>query len=142
MKVERCLNKIIVYIYNNKYFDKKIYDMIKQVLSDLKEYYYIEYYSAYNIKLYANKNYGIILEIENNGNIADTTININLKILRDSLFLYQIQDPLNFFDNELYYYDDKFFINVKNNNIRLTEFTNIIYSEDVYKIIGKGIKIT
>lgn len=142
MKVESSLNKIIIYIYDNKYFNKEIKDIIKEIFEELKKYYNLVYSDSYNLTLYINKYYGMILEIEDiSGIISNNIVSLKLKILNDVLFLYETDDPLNFFNNEIYYYNEKFYVNMKNMDIKLYEFTNIIYGKEVYKIIGKGTKI-
>lgn len=137
MKVEKYSDKYIVYIYND---DKDIKSLIKNVLFNLDKYYNISF-NSYDIKAYINKYYGIILEIKEGIYECLNHVSINLKILKDTLFLYRVDDPLDYLDNEIYYYDNSFFVNPKCLNINLLENSNIVYKEDVYKIIGKGIKI-
>ena len=137
MKVEKDIDKYIVYLYDN---DKDIKKIIKEVISDLEKYYNISY-SNYDIRAYINKYYGIILEIKESNYEYFDNININLKVLKDTLFLYEVDDPLDYIDNDIYYYDNKFYISIKKLDINLIENSNIIYGDYVYKIIGKGIKL-
>lgn len=142
MKFEMTNDKIIVYIFDNKYFKENKEDIVKNVFEILTKYYTIELKKAYYLKLYINKYYGMILEILEDKELSkDNIVNLNLRILNDTLFLYEIEDPLNYINEEIYYYDDKYYLNIKKNDIKLIENTNMIYSDDVYKIIGKGIKI-
>ena len=136
MKYEVKMDTIIVFIYNSKYLNNKIDNIIDIVLENLKSYYNIDLKESYDIKLYLNKYYGIILEIkENDNNIK------SINILKNVLFLYEVEDPLDYLDNEIYYYDDDFYVNLKKDNIKIFENSNIIYGKEVYKIIGKGIKL-
>lgn len=130
MKVERDNNKIIVYLYNEKYNIK----IISKVLNILDKYYDYKKESYY-IKVYINKYYGMILEI-----YEDNEYEIRIRIIKDSLFLYEIEDPLKY-KEDIYYYDDKYYINPKKKYIDILENTSIIYGDYVYKIIGSGIKI-
>lgn len=142
MKFEMTTNKIIVYIFDNKYIKENKEDLVKDVFEVLTNYYSIEIKKSYYLKLYINKYYGMILEIQEDEEYSnDNIVNLNLRILNDTLFLYEVEDPLNYKDEEIYYYDDRYYLNIKKNDIRLIENTNIIYSDDVYKIIGKGIKL-
>ena len=135
MKYEVKMDTIIVFIYDSKYLNNKIDNVIDIVLKNLK-YYDIDLKESYDIKLYLNKYYGIILEIkENDNNIK------SINILKNVLFLYEVEDPLDYLDNEIYYYDDDFYVNLKKDNIKIFENSNIIYGKEVYKIIGKGIKL-
>ena len=136
MRVELDNDLYIVYLYN---YDNDIKEVVKYVINELKEYYNVSY-EGYNIKIYINKYYGMILEIKE-GYISKNGINIDLKILSDTLFLYQVDDPLDYLEDEIYYYDNEFYISAKKSNINLFENSNVVYKEDVYKIIGKGIKI-
>lgn len=135
MKYEVKMGTIIVFIYDSKYLNNKIDNVIDIVLKNLK-YYDIDLKESYDIKLYLNKYYGIILEIkENDNNIK------SINILKNVLFLYEVEDPLDYLDNEIYYYDNDFYVNLKKDNIKIFENSNIIYGKEVYKIIGKGIKL-
>ena len=139
MKFQDNLDNIIVFIYDKKYINKDINKLIKDIFNILKKYFNYKINDSYNIKLYINKIYGMILEISINNYIMENIINI--KLLKDVLFLYEVDDPLDYLDNEIYYYNNKYYINLKKENINIFENTNIIYGNDVYKIIGKGIKI-
>ena len=143
MKVESIQNKIIVYLFDEKYNIKNIKNTLENVFNNLNKYYDIKFNNSYNLELYINKNYGMILEIEENKNefYEEDVVNIKLNVLRDTLFLYGIDEPLNYLNNEMYYYEDKFYINMKDKNINVFEDTNIVYGNEVYKIIGRGIKI-
>ena len=84
----------------------------------------------------------MILEIKT---IMDDKIHkithIKLNVLKDILFLYEIEDPLDYKNSEIYYYNNSFYLNPKQVDIHLIENSKIIYDKEVYKIIGKGIKI-
>jgi len=142
VKIENYNNTIIVYIYDKKYINNDIEDMIKNILNILKEYYNINITNSYDLNLYINKYYGMILEInKKNINSINNIVNIDLKLLKDTLFLYEVDDPLDYIDNEIYYYNNKYYINLKKININTLENSNIVYGREVYKIIGKGIKL-
>lgn len=136
MKFESKLNTLIVYIFDKKYLNKDIDNITKNVFNILEKYYNYKINDSYEMKIYINKLYGIILEI----NIKENNF-INIKVLNDVLFLYEIEDPLKYLDNEIYFYNNKYYINLKKENLNILENSNIIYGNDVYKIIGKGIKI-
>lgn len=136
MKFESKLNTLIVYIFDKKYLNKDIDNITKNVFNILEKYYNYRINDSYEMKIYINKLYGIILEI----NIKENNF-INIKVLNDVLFLYEIEDPLKYLDNEIYFYNNKYYINLKKENLNILENSNIIYGNDVYKIIGKGIKI-
>ena len=144
MKVEMLSNTIIVYLLdNNKYNeDSDIKKILINVFDNLEKYYNITFTTDYNLELYINRYYGMILEIkENEDFIYDDIVNLKLNVLRDTLFLYEVDDPLEYINYEIYYYNDKFFVNAKREDINLIENSNLVYGDIVYKIIGRGIKI-
>lgn len=144
MKVEMLSNTIIVYLLDNKKYneDSDIKKILINVFDNLEKYYNITFTSDYNLELYINRYYGMILEIkENEDFIYDDIVNLKLNILRDTLFLYEVDDPLEYINYEIYYYNDKFYVNAKREDINLIENSNLVYGDIVYKIIGRGIKI-
>lgn len=144
MKVEMLSNTIIVYLLDNKKYneDSDIKKILINVFDNLEKYYNITFTSDYNLELYINRYYGMILEItENEGFIYDDIVNLKLNVLRDTLFLYEVDDPLEYINYEIYYYNDKFYVNAKREDINLIENSNLVYGDIVYKIIGRGIKI-
>ena len=144
MKVEMLSNTIIVYLLDNKKYndDSDIKKILINVFDNLEKYYNITFTSDYNLELYINRYYGMILEITENENlIYDDIVNLKLNVLRDTLFLYEVDDPLEYINYEIYYYNDKFYVNAKRKDINLIENSNLVYGDIVYKIIGRGIKI-
>ena len=144
MKVEMVSNTIIVYLLDNKKYneDSHIKKILINVFDNLEKYYNITFTSDYNLELYINRYYGMILEIkENEDFIYDDIVNLKLNVLRDTLFLYEVDDPLEYINYEIYYYNDKFYVNAKREDINLMENSNLVYGDIVYKIIGRGIKI-
>ena len=144
MKVEMLSNTIIVYLLDNKKYneDSDIKKILINVFDNLEKYYNITFTSDYNLELYINRYYGMILEIkENEDFIYDDIVNLKLNGLRDTLFLYEVDDPLEYINYEIYYYNDKFYVNAKREDINLIENSNLVYGDIVYKIIGRGIKI-
>ena len=137
-------DKIIVYLLDNKKYNEEsdIKKMLIKVFDNLEKYYDITFTSDYNLHLYINRYYGMILEIkENEDFIYDDIVNLKLNVLRDTLFLYEVDDPLEYINYEIYYYNDKFYVNAKREDINLIENSNLVYGDIVYKIIGRGIKI-
>ena len=144
MKVEMLSNTIIVYLLDNKKYneDSDIKKILINVFDNLEKYYNITFTSDYNLELYINRYYGMILEIkENEDFIYDDIVNLKLNVLRDTPFLYEVDDPLEYINYEIYYYNDKFYVNAKREDINLIEDSNLVYGDIVYKIIGRGIKI-
>ena len=138
MKIEVTDDKIIVYLIDKKVDNdiNKIKKLFFNVLDYLFDNYEIDLKYNYNIKIYINSLYGVIIEM-----IKNKENKLELTILNDKLFLYEVDDPLLFLENEIYYYNDKYYINPKSIKINLFEYANLIYDDSVYKILGRGIKI-
>lgn len=145
MKIDYYQDKIVVYLINKKIKLEAddIKDTLFEVFDILIKDYNIKIEENYHINLYINYSYGIVLELVKleNSDYDEDTISIELNILDDKLFLYEIDDPLGFTNNEIYYYDNKYYLNIKEFDIKLLERANIIYDDTVYKILGKGVRI-
>ncbi len=143
VKIDYYQDRIIVYLINKKV--QLNINSIKEILIDvfnvLKNYYNIKLENSYHINFYINYYYGIIVELIKLDEVDNDIINIKLNILDDKLFLYEVDDPLDFLGNEIYYYDNKYYLNVKNVDIRLLEESKVIFDDNVYKILGRGVKI-
>ena len=142
MKVDILSDKYIIYIYDEKYKKTDIKQMLNNILNILKNYYNLNINNTSYLRLYINKYYGMIIEITKNDLESEIDIiNLNLKIINDALFLYEIEDPLDYVNEDIYYYNNKYYLSIKKKSITIMENANIIYGKEVYKIIGKGIKL-
>ena len=76
MKVEMLSNTIIVYLLDNKKYneDSDIKKILINVFDNLKKYYNITFDSDYNLELYINRYYGMILEITENEDFKKSSI--------------------------------------------------------------------
>lgn len=144
MKIDYYKDKVVIYLINKKV--KLDVDSIKDLLFDvfdtLTKDYDFKLDSSYMINIYINYIYGIVVELlKTNIDYDDDTINIKLSIMDDKLFLYEIDDPLSYLNNEIYFYDNKYYLNIKDIDIKLLEYASVIYDDMVYKILGRGVKI-
>lgn len=134
----------------------EIYDEIEQyfrkLFINLKQNYSIKLNGYYNIKIYKDKLYGIVLEIKGEDidylDLFDNQVEMNIEIKEGSI-LYQIDDYFflnNKNDMEIYKYQNKLYILLKNKisneeYLKLIEFSNLVYDESVQKVLNNGIKI-
>lgn len=148
-KVDNCyiikLFKQEIDIYNPnelEYITKKI---IKKITlhNNLKNTIYLEFY--------LNKNYGTIIKLTdyNSPFSKQKEKIVKITIHTDTPFLYQTDyfniKENNLSDKNVYYYKNKFYIEIINeittkDYYQLLEQSDIIY-EDTYLILDKGIKI-
>lgn len=144
MKIEYYSDKIVTYLINRhiKLEVEDIKQLLYDVLNNLIENYNVDIRNNYDINIYINDLYGIVVElVKINSDSHDDFNSIGLNIVDEKLFLYEIDDPLDYIGNEIYYYDDKFYLNIKNIDINLFENVKIIYDDYVYKVLGRGVKI-
>lgn len=152
MKIEYVNNgKFIIYLNKLYYtFDKStIESCLSKIIKKLKKLYNIEIYSIFNVECYINDNYGSILVIEreyNPLNLYSKKTDLNIRFYYNSLFLYQIddyflKDKLN--DVSIYMNNNKIYIDIKDNNIIiiLEHIKNILFKDDVLKILNNSVKI-
>ena len=135
---------------NINIYDTKILEEItKKIITKITKKYKIN--NCIHLELYINKNYGIIIKLSDYNspfsNKKEKTVKITIHT--ESLFLYQI-DYFNIDKNTLpkkniYYYKNKFYLEL-DNEILLKDYLNILeLSEPIYEdtevILDKGIKI-
>ncbi len=144
MKIDYYSDKVVIYLIGKKIKleNSSIKELLTNIFDVLVNDYDFEINNNYNINIYINEVYGIIVELINEEIIEkEDTVHINLNVMNDKLFLYEIDDPLKYINSEIYYYDDKYYLNVKKMDINLLEYTTVIYDDTVYKILGRGVKI-
>lgn len=119
----------------------------KKVLLQLKDLYKIDIKGFYNIYAYIDLDEGIVLEIKKEDiDYYDSFHQLELRIIKENtIFLYEIDDIIDFLDKNLtiYNYDNSFY--VRNNycslNYDLYEFGKLVY-KDTANIIENGKKVT
>ena len=138
MIINKNDNLFIVHIFKEYINDINMFDVnmmitfFKNILKKIKNKYYVN--GLCDIYAYYDKNYGMILEIDNyDDDIIE--LDANIKFYFDSNFLQEIDFDLdNDYDN-IYYYNGKYYTNYKNNND-----SKIIY-KNISNIIYNGLKI-
>ena len=144
MKFEKIDDKIVIYMpgENKVFSEDEIKSLVLKIMDKLSEFYKIELSNSYSVNFYRNEYYGIIIElIDDNIKFLDDIVNIDLNVSLEKLFLYEIEDPLEYIDNDVYFYNKKYYISPKKYDITIFEKSNVIYDDIVYKIIGRGVKI-
>lgn len=145
MKIE-YIDEDNIIIFLNRYlikdldFDNKnnLEEYFKNLFIKLKDIYNIKISGYYELVLYIDNIYGIIIEIKKED--EEFYLNqIDMKLcLIETKFLYEMNDIPSY---PFYKYDDKFYIDIENYKIEdIIEHSKIIY-KDTDIIIKKGIKI-
>ena len=137
MKVEYVDNMLIIYLKDIIVDD--IEDLCQDIIDKLELYFNIILKGFYDVNVYVDKRYGIVLEFIMEE--LDLYIDISKVELHfiDNInnFLYEIFDILDVNVKQFYLYNGKYYIsldNVDNSNI---EFGRIIY-KNTEEIINKG----
>lgn len=151
-------------VFLNKYyvedidFKKKegIEVYLKNIISNLKIYHHVKMSGYYDVNIYVNNLYGIIMELVNLddeylkmfGKKIDMKITFNLD--SDILFKlddYFYKDELGNVKKEVYFYENNFYLKILDNIIsdalmmKIIENTDIVYGDKVYEILDKGKKL-
>ena len=160
MKLE-LLNLDNITIYLNKDYLKKIKFNLeenvekefKKLFLKIKNIYNINMCGYYEVVVYENALYGIIIELEKDDDeyvkIFGDTLDMKIVFKFDSDIYYELEefDKYDFNKYHLYYYNDKFYIELKDKNInyreylRLLENSTIIYGNNLKEIENNLIKI-
>jgi hypothetical protein len=157
MKVKYLSNDNFV-VYLNKHYikdldidDKKsIEAYFKKIFVNLKNNHNVNINGYYNIKVYINNRYGLVIDAYRLNNeyfkLYGNKVDMKITIDTNNRFLYEIEDyflidKLKNNINEIYYKDDKYYIEInesiddRNYNF-LLENSIIIYSDEVYDILS------
>lgn len=144
MIINKLDNDYLIKIYKSSIDNINIYDiddiytLVKLIIKKIIKNNNLS--GNYQVNIYINDIYGMIIEFNK---LEDNHyIDIKINIYIDSIFLYE--SDINYLDNyndNIYYYLNKYYLLPKKNNINLLEVDNIIYGKKVYDILDKGIKI-
>lgn len=161
MKINFFDEKNIV-IYLNRFFTDNIdledastlEDYFKQLFLRLHEYYHIELSGYYNIVIYHDQFYGMIIHLHKEDleyyHYCDSEIDMRILIERHCHFLYEVEDIFNLDDRILqkgilYRYQNHFYVRLTKEISflslgKLLEQSKIVY-QDTENIIRYGKKI-
>ena len=126
-------DNLILYL-NNEYLKYKNYsiskieDNFKSIFETLKYCYNIEIKGYYDIDIYIDEAYGIIIEMKKENLEFDYDDQIDMRIsIHKQPFLYQIDDI--YINNKIYKYKNKYYINKYN----IEHSIPIYKTNDIYK---------
>ncbi len=131
MKIEYT-DKLVIYI-NKKYLENKnitfnnIENCLKEICESLKENYGIKLKGLYNIDVYIDDNYGMVLEIEKDDLDIDCyfdQIDMQIKIYNGK-FLLETSNLDSFYNHKIYIYRNKYYSDYLN-----IEMGNLVYKTD------------
>lgn len=148
MKIIVSDDNFIIYRLKNKenienLGKEEIEKYIKKTLLHIKKRYLSSISGFYNVTLYMNKKYGLILEVnkESDLDFFPDLIDIKLKLERNALVYLKLDDYFLIKDYETYYYDNNFYVNIDDISdidiVKLSDYYSLTYGDNLDKIKGK-----
>ena len=144
MNISKFGNDYLIKIYKEEIKDIDIYDindiytLIKLIIKKIIKNNNIS--GNYQINIYTNDIYGMIIEF--NKIKENSYIDLKINITIDSIFLYKTNNNYLNNNNTIYYYKNNYYILPKDNNINLLEVEAVLYGNIVKEILAKGIKVS
>ncbi len=144
MNISKFGNDYLIKIYKEEIKDIDIYDiddiytLIKLIIKKIIKNNNIS--GNYQINIYTNDIYGMIIEF--NKIKENSYIDLKINITIDSIFLYKTNNNYLNNNNTIYYYKNNYYILPKDNNINLLEVEEVLYGNIVKEILAKGIKVS
>ena len=144
MNISKLGNDYLIKIYKEEIKDINIYNiddiytLIKLIIKKIIKNNNIS--GNYQINIYTNDIYGMIIEF--NKIKENSYIDLKINITIDSIFLYKTNNNYLNNNNTIYYYKNNYYILPKDNNINLLEVEEVLYGNIVKEILSKGIKVS
>lgn len=143
MNISKFGNDYLIKLYKEEIKNIDIYDiddiytLIKLIIKKIIKNNNIS--GNYQINIYTNDIYGMIIEF--NKIKENSYIDLKINITIDSIFLYKTNNNYLNNNNTIYYYKNNYYILPKDNNINLLEVEEVLYGNIVKEILAKGIKV-
>lgn len=159
MKVEKLDDGRLIVFLNNLYLKKNSFSLknnlekyFRNLFIKLNEFYEIEIKGFYNINIYQDNLFGIILELEKEDldfyEFYDDHIDMKIRIMKKEKFLFRL-DQFSMLNKsvldycKIYKYNNNFYIIPKRTTSDINigfiiENSKIVYGEEAYKIINKA----
>lgn len=143
MNISKFGNDYLIKLYKEEIKNIDIYDiddiytLIKLIIKKIIKNNNIS--GNYQINIYTNDIYGMIIEF--NKIKENSYIDLKINITIDSIFLYKTNNNYLNNNNTIYYYKNNYYILPKDNNINLLEVEEVLYGNIVKEILSKGIKV-
>ena len=137
-----------IYVLTNNFLDAEIKDYVKKMVLRLKNRFrkYISGY--YKAHVYINDCYGMIIDLikEEDFDFFKDFIELDINILYDSEMYFKFNDYFLIMNkSDIFYYDDNYYVNIKKVSkrefLKLTEFGEIVYGNEVSRIKNKLVKL-
>lgn len=132
---------IIYYVCENipDKTEEELRIFFKMINQKLQKQYHYEFQGFYNVNIYCNDHI-FVMEFENLDDFGRADFNITM--LLNSVLLFEFDDS-DMISGEKIYYNQKYYVELDKmkDDIHLFEYGNIVYGEEVKKILSNGILI-
>lgn len=121
---------------------KDLEDYFKKMFLKLKRHYDINISGYYNIEVYIDDNYGLIMKLNKEEieyyDYFDNQIDMRI-VIKNNKFLYRVMDPFimnDILDHNIYLYKDRYYIDLINSvdekiMMKIIEFSDILFDDEV-----------
>lgn len=146
MKIERSGSNFTIFLINIKLEELDIKSYVKKIIVRLKNKMNMKIEGYYNVKVYMNKMYGMIIELEKTGDFDffKEFLELNFKIYDNSKIYYRFEDYFTIINSNIYYYDD-YYVDIeklsKNDLLHICEFGKLVYGERLNSILNNLKKV-
>lgn len=137
MKIELENDKVIIYIkkeeINDLNFNKvdELEEYFKNLIIKLKNLYDISITGFYNIKVFIDKIYGMVLQLEKEEIDYYDDNQIEMRIIKEDVrFLYEVNDPFKIKKTKLIKRKDKYYLMILE-NILYKDFLNVLENSKI-----------
>lgn len=117
---------------------------LKEQVINIKKIYKVKIEGCYDVYLYYNRKYGLIIEFIkiNSLEYFPDLIDLNIKLIYDSKMFLEVDDYFLIKKyKEVYYFNDKYYLNVDNllnlDSVILSDFSKIIYGKSLEQLLPK-----
>lgn len=134
----KCLDDKLI-VYQKDATTSNLEELCRNIINKLKKYYNIDLKGFYNVNIFEDKDYGVVIEfiLEDIDFYYDYS-KVDLHIIKKEVtFLYQATDLLNLSSNYGYYYHNQYYIKVKDMELSDWDFGELVY-QNTDEIITNG----
>lgn len=149
MKFIKNNNKLILFLYKelitcNLKNQQALEKYLKEQVINIKKIYKVKIEGCYDVYLYYNRKYGLIIEFIKISSLEyfPDLIDLNIKLIYDSKMFLEVDDYFLIKKyKEVYYFNDKYYLNVDNllnlDSVILSDFSKIIYGKSLEQLLPK-----
>ena len=148
MRVISNKDNFIIHILENNFDNVDIKDYVKKIILKIKERLGQYISGFYEVNVYLNDFYGMIIEMikKSDFDFFKDFIELDININKDSKMYFEFEDYFVILNkNNIYFYNNKYYINIDQLNsseqLKLSEYGKVMYGNKLNEIEHKLQKI-